>query len=75
MPEPIKIQIDQIERPLVTREQLSGRLVVSKRQIEAMEKAGLPCFRFGKGGCLVRYSWPAVKEWLATETDRHLAAK
>jgi hypothetical protein len=72
MPEPITIRLDRSEEPLLTRDQLADRLQVSKRQVELMEATGLPTIRFGNGGCLVRHSWPDVKEWLATETERHL---
>ena len=72
MPEPITIRIDQSKERLLTREQLADRLQISKRQVELMESAGLPTIRFGKGGCLVRHSWPDVKEWLTAETERHL---
>jgi len=75
MPEPITIRIDQSEGPLLTREQLADRLQISKRQVELMESTGLPTVRFGIGGRIVRHSWPEVKEWLATETDRHMSTK
>lgn len=70
--EPITIRLDQKEERLLTRDQLADRLQVSRRQVELMEASGLPTIRFGKGGCLVRHSWPEVKAWLASETERHL---